>query len=98
VRDNPYLLQGRPESTLHLGFLLDHPSADAVRALAPIPGSAEEFVVQGQHIYLYFPNGAARVKLPDFDRKLRTVTTVRNWRTVLALLKLAGSFDHAAPA
>jgi uncharacterized protein (DUF1697 family) len=89
VRDNPFLAQGRPESALHVGFLLDPPSDDAVKALEPVPGSAEEFLVRGQHICFHFPNGAARVKLPDFDRRLRTVTTVRNWRTVLALRDLS---------
>ena len=37
------------------------------------------------------PNGVARSKLTNayFDRALATVSTIRNWRTVLAVLELA---------
>jgi len=47
-------------------------------------------VLRGQDIYLLLPNGVARTKLSNayFDSKLDTISTVRNWRTVLKLLEL----------
>ena len=82
IRDNPFLEAGHPEETLHLVFLKDVPSAAAVRACEPLPGSQEEFIIFGESIYLHTPNGMGRTKLPNFDRKLTTIGTARNWRTV----------------
>ncbi len=75
-------------STVHVLFLADLPSADAAAALTPVAGSREEFILRGQEIYLHLPNGAARTKLPNFDRALSTIGTARNWRTVLQLHSL----------
>ena len=52
----------------------------------------DRFMVRGREIYLHCPNGLGRTKLTNqyFDSRLSTVSTVRNWRTVLKLLELAG--------
>jgi uncharacterized protein (DUF1697 family) len=88
IRSNPFLAAGHPEDTLHLVLLKDTPSAALIRACEPIPGSQEEFIVLGGTVYLRTPNGMARTKLPNFDRKLSTIGTARNWRTVNKLLEL----------
>jgi len=51
-----------------------------------------QFAVRGREIYLQCPNGYGRTKLTNgyFDSKLATTSTVRNWRTVVKLLELAG--------
>ncbi len=87
IRKNPFLPR-HPAEMLHLIFLKDACRAELVRALEPVPGSSEEFIVRGQHIYLRAPNGLGRSKLPNFDRKLAAVGTTRNWRTVLKLLEM----------
>jgi uncharacterized protein (DUF1697 family) len=48
-------------------------------------------VVRGREIYLRCPNGAGGTKLTNawFDSRLATISTGRNWRTVLKLLELA---------
>ena len=54
----------------------------------------DAFAVVGREIYLQLPNGMGRTKLTNayFDSKLKTVSTARNWRTVLKLLEMwAGS-------
>jgi uncharacterized protein (DUF1697 family) len=58
--------------------------------LAPL--SPAEFAVRGREIYLHCPNGLGRSKLTNqyFDATLATLSTVRNWRTVLRLLEMAG--------
>ena len=47
--------------------------------------------MRGREIYLQFPNGVANTKLTNayFDSRLATISTGRNWRTVLKLFELA---------
>jgi uncharacterized protein (DUF1697 family) len=71
-------------------FLADLPDAGAVKYLDPERSVPDAFRVLDQQIYLHLPNGMARTKLTNayFDSKLSTVSTARNWATVLALLEL----------
>ena len=91
VKRNPFNKIGADPKRLHVSFLENRPSASAVRGLDPDRSPPDEFVVSGREIFLYCPNGVARTKLTNqyFDSKLRTVSTVRNWKTVLKLVELA---------
>ena len=93
VKQNPFLAGGADQDTLHVGFLAVKPSAKAVAALDPERSPPDEFIVRGREIYFRFPSGLARSKLTNayFDRVLETTSTVRNWRTVLALCELASA-------
>ncbi len=77
--------------SLHVMFLREEPQAAQVSTLEPMRSPPDTFLVQGREIFLVLPNGAARTRLTNayFDAKLRTVSTGRNWRTVLALHELA---------
>ena len=88
VRNNP--MKKLPEKTLHVYFLADQPSEDAIRSLDPDRSPGDTFRVAGSEIYLCVPNGMGRTKLtaPYFDSKLRTTCTARNWTTVQKLLEL----------
>ena len=93
VRGNPYArLAAADPKSVHVGFLRDRPAARAVAALDPDRSPPDTFVVRGREIYFHFPNGLAKSKLtnPWFDSRLGTVSTMRNWRTVTALLDMAG--------
>ena len=50
----------------------------------------DELTLSEKHAYVSLPNGQARSKLMEMlaKRKLPTVVTVRNWRTVTALAEL----------
>jgi uncharacterized protein (DUF1697 family) len=87
IDENPFLRDGAPEKTLHVAFLADQPNAERVRALDPNRSLPDSFVVVGRDIYLRLPNGAGRSKLTNayFDSKLDTISTGRNWRTVVTL-------------
>lgn len=93
VKANPFLAQGASPEVLHLVFLADPPSPASVKALDPARSLPDRFVVKGQDVYLHCPNGYGRSKLTNawFDSKLGTVSTVRNWRTVLELLALCSA-------
>jgi uncharacterized protein (DUF1697 family) len=90
ARENPFLKAGADPSELHVGFLADAPPAERVAALDPRRSPPDEFVVRGAEIYFRFPRGVGRSKLSVtyFDGKLATTTTLRNWRTLGALLDL----------
>jgi uncharacterized protein (DUF1697 family) len=87
--NNPFLKAGL-EDSLHVCFLADRPSVTDIEQLDPKRSVPDVFAVVGQEIYMRLPNGAAKTKLTNayFDSKLRTVSTVRNWRTVGKLLEL----------
>jgi len=87
---NPFLKRGASDQMLHVVFLANEPSADAVGKLDPQRSPGDEFRVVGSEIFLYLPNGAGNSKLTNayFDSKLSTIGTARNWATVLKLLEM----------
>ncbi len=92
VAANPFLAGGADPGHCYLGFLARAPEPARVQALDPERSPGDRFLLRGRDLYLHLPHGSARSKLTNayFDRALATVTTVRNWRTVLALAALAG--------
>jgi uncharacterized protein (DUF1697 family) len=98
VSANPFIARGVDAAVISVGFLAGVPAADSVTALYgdpladPAAAGGDEFVVRGEHVYLHHPNGYGRSKLTNslFDRRLAVMMTVRNWRTVVTLLDMAG--------
>lgn len=90
IRDNPFLEAGEPEKSLHVVFLADLPSAESIAKLDPQRSPPDRFTVVGQHIYLHLPSGAGQSKLTNawMDSKLSTISTARNWNTVLKLYEM----------
>jgi uncharacterized protein (DUF1697 family) len=90
IRENPFLKAGEQEKTLHVVFLADLPGTEAVAKLDPQRSPPDRFIVAGQHIYLHLPNGAGQSKLTNawLDSKLSTISTARNWNTVLKLYEM----------
>jgi uncharacterized protein (DUF1697 family) len=91
VKKNPFLRAGSDEKHCHLLFLADAPETARVKALDARRSHPDEFTVVGRDVFLMLPNGVARSKLTNayFDSQLATVSTLRNWRTVLTLLEMA---------
>jgi uncharacterized protein (DUF1697 family) len=90
ARVNPFLRAGADPETLHLAFLAESPTAARVAELDPRRSPPDEFVVLGREIYLRCPKGVGGSKLTNayFDSKLATISTARNWRTVLKLVEM----------
>jgi uncharacterized protein (DUF1697 family) len=84
---NPFRQRGVPEDITYVMFLANKPASHAVASLDPDRSPGDEFILQGSEIYLHLRKGAATTKLTNayFDSKLKTVSTARNWRTVLKL-------------
>src|ERR1700722_15983387 len=87
IREHPFLKAGAEQKMLYMYFLADSPNAKAIGGLEPARSSPDAFHVRGQEIYLHLPNGMGRSKLTNgyFNSKLSTISTARNWATVLKL-------------
>jgi uncharacterized protein (DUF1697 family) len=92
AKSHPLLDRGAALESLHVVFLADAPTAAAATSLDPERSPPDTFVVRGREIYVSCPNGAGNSKLTNayFDSKLRTISTGRNWRTVLKLVEMCG--------
>ena len=90
AKAHPLAVGGVDETSLHLMFLADRPSAARVRKLDPARSPGDRYRVVGREVYLLCPNGMARTKLTNayFDSALDTVSTTRNWRTTQKLLAM----------
>ena len=89
---NPLLGRGADPERCHVTFLATPPAKATVAAVDPAAGRGDEFVVVGREVYLHCPNGYGRSPLanPFWERRFATVATTRNWRTVNALVEMAG--------
>ena len=60
VRTNPFLKEaGVDESKLHILFLAEAPSSEAIKKLESFTLSPDRVRVIGKEIYFYFPNGVS---------------------------------------
>jgi uncharacterized protein (DUF1697 family) len=77
-------------------FLAAEPNADARGRLRTLKTEGEELHLKGRELYIYFPNGAGRTKLPwsSVASLLKTTGTARNWNSVLAMLKIAEELEQ----
>jgi uncharacterized protein (DUF1697 family) len=87
--NNPFLRAGVDVERLHVVFLKDRPSAEMAKILDPNRSPGDSFEVRGADIFLSITS-AAKTKLTNayLDSKLKTVSTGRNWRTVLKLREM----------
>lgn len=91
IAANPFPQAEANHKALHVAFLAARPSPDQARALDPNRSPPDELRLVGQELYLWLKGGVAgtRITVPWVDSTLGTVSTWRNWRTVLTLAELA---------
>lgn len=90
VASNPFPEAVAEPTTLHAFVLAGAPEAAAVAALEARATERERVVVEGRTLYFHVPDGFGRSKLPPvIDRVLGVASTARNWRTVMALDRMA---------
>ncbi|HEY7303414.1 MAG TPA: DUF1697 domain-containing protein [Bryobacteraceae bacterium] len=95
---NPF--RARPE--IHPGkllvlFLAGEPGEKARENVRRIKTDPEELWIDGREVYMYFPNGMGRSKLPwtRLDKMLETAGTARNWNSVTKLLQMAEKMEQS---
>lgn len=85
VAGNPFAQAATEPAKVHVLFLADEPVAAAVAKLDSHRFAPDEWVLDGRHVYVWYPNGAGRSKL---RLDLGTPATARNWNTVTKVLDL----------
>ena len=82
---------GLDPAKLTVTFLARDPGEQAREAVRQIPIDPEELHIIGRDVYIYFPNGMGRTKLPmnRIEKMLGTPGTNRNWNTITKLLEMA---------
>jgi uncharacterized protein (DUF1697 family) len=92
VAKNPFAKRPDIEpGKLLVSFLADAPAKDAPEKLRLMAISPEELHLVNREIYIYFPSGMGKSKLPwsRMDKVLKTPGTGRNWNSVQAILAMA---------
>jgi uncharacterized protein (DUF1697 family) len=96
IAANPFPEQTKSEpGKVLVTFLAGEPPRDAEANLEKFKGLPEELHLKGRELYIYFPNGAGRSKLPwsTVEKFLRVTGTARNWNSVQAMLKIAEEME-----
>jgi uncharacterized protein (DUF1697 family) len=90
--DNPFLKErGIDHSKLHITFLSELPTKDALSRLEAMNAVPDQFRIKARELYLYCPNGYGRTKLSNatFEKLLSVQATTRNWKTVKTLVEMS---------
>lgn len=90
---NAFLTPKCDMKALYVGFLADEPEKAHVAGLNPERSPGDSYHVRGREIYMNLVTGAAKTKLTTayFDAALKTVSTFRNWNTVLKLSEMSAA-------
>jgi uncharacterized protein (DUF1697 family) len=92
VAENPYPEVAGEPTKLHAFALEREPTTEEVARLAEKCTGPESFEIKGDVLYLHAPEGLGKSVFANLiPRTLKVPCTARNWRTVLALLEMAGS-------
>jgi uncharacterized protein (DUF1697 family) len=95
---NPFASRKNIElARLAVYFLAEAPAVEIAQKVRAINVGPEEIHPIGRELYIYFPDGMGKSKLPPvLERTLKMPATARNWNTVNKLLEMAES--HNSPA
>jgi uncharacterized protein (DUF1697 family) len=91
IANNPFQNQPLKESKwVVVMFLANHPVSTALEDIQKTYTGPEELYINGQEVYIYYPEGIGRSKLSNafIEKKLKAMGTARNWNTILRLQKM----------
>jgi uncharacterized protein (DUF1697 family) len=89
--DRPDLEPGK----ILVTFLSGVPAREAQTAFDRFKDYPEEVHLNGSELYIYFPNGAGRSKLPwsSIEKLMKVTGTARNWNSVTKMLEMAEELE-----
>lgn len=96
VSNNPFAKRNNIEpAKLHVFFLAGQPAKNAAENLRQFAIQPEELHLIGRELFIYFPNGVGKSKLPwaRLDKALQTPGTGRNWNSVTKVLEMADRLE-----
>src|SRR4029077_100432 len=98
VARNPFAKRsGIEPGKLLVNFLATDPEPDARDKARAVKTDPEELHFIGREVYIYFPDGQGRSRLPwaKIERLLQTSGTGRNWNSVTRMLEIAEELEAA---
>ncbi|HWN75644.1 MAG TPA: DUF1697 domain-containing protein [Candidatus Udaeobacter sp.] len=98
VARNPFAKRSDIEpSKLLVAFLASDPGDAARKTLQEQKFAPEELHVSGRELYIYFPDGMGKSKLPwpRIYKTLNTPGTGRNWNSVTKMLEMAENLESS---
>jgi uncharacterized protein (DUF1697 family) len=91
IADHPFTDQQINEpSKISIVYLDSIPDDNAVDDLRDSTTGREEIHINGQELYLFYPDGKGKSKLDNgrIERKLKVKATARNWNTTHKIINL----------
>ena len=84
---SPYAARGEDPARHHVTFLAGPPARQVLASLELPPSGRDELVVEGTEVFVSTPDGYAGTKFTGafLERRLKVLSTTRNWNTVVAL-------------
>lgn len=92
VAENPFFERTTEDSTQpYIGYLSEAPAPENIEVLQAMDFNKDEFRIIGKRIYIWYADSAGNTKLsnPVIEKKLKVVSTARNWKTTNKLIELA---------
>ena len=92
IARNPFKKRnGIEPAKLLVTFLATDPGSEVRNAVLEIKTNPEEVHLSGRELFIYFPNGQGKSRLPwaRVDKALQTAGTGRNWNSVTKILEIA---------
>ncbi len=76
-------------------FLAGEPGPEARTTLLSLKSYPEEIHLKGRELYIYFPDGAGKSKLPwsKVEKLFQTTGTARNWNSVTKMLAIGEELE-----
>jgi uncharacterized protein (DUF1697 family) len=96
IASNPFAgRSGIEPNKLLVVFMNSIPTRQAQDKVLAMPCDPEELRFNGREVYIYYPNGMARPKLPlvRLEKALQCSSTGRNWNTVNKLMAMAEALE-----
>ena len=96
IAGNPFAKRPEVEpNRLLVLFMASTPGRQAREQIVALPCEPEEMHIKGRELYVYYPNGMARPKIPlvRIEKLLQIPSTGRNWNTVNKLLAMAEDLE-----
>ena len=97
IANNPFAKRDEVQpNKLLVVFMSSAPTQKTIDQVLALPCDPEEIHILGREIYIYYPEGMARPKIPvaRLERILQCSSTGRNWNTVNKLLAMAEALEE----
>lgn len=92
MKENPFDVEAlKEDEKLHVSFLAEEPSNDAVQKLMDMESDIDEFKLQGTTAYVLCRKGYKKTVFSNtfLEKKLKVAATTRNWNSVMKIADLS---------